>query len=104
MTWRRPARPSAADAPRRTSTWSPPANDPPRPVPTIRRDLEVRWSTNAGGHLVVYRPPCGVRGCALPSMVWCRCATCRKILGRCHEHARDEQPVDLRAVHCRSAG
>jgi hypothetical protein len=65
----------------------------------VSGDLEVRWSTDATGHLAVYRPPCGTPGCRAPSMAWCRCPACRKILGRCRDHVLDQPLAEVRAEH-----
>lgn len=102
MSWRRHAAApvSLARPPRRpASSWSPPAAPSPV-IPTLRRDLDARWSTDSRGHLVVYRPPCGVPGCALPSMTWARCPRCRKVLGRCYDHHAGDPVLELRAQHC----
>lgn len=83
---------------RPTRAWSPPASASPIAA-TAPRDLEVRWSTDATGHLAVYRPPCGTPGCRAPSMAWCRCPACRKILGRCRDHVLDQPLAEVRAEH-----
>lgn len=106
MSWRDRQAPAAP--PRRprppARTWAPRPNATPV-QPAIGRELEVRWSTDARGHLAIYRPPCGVAGCRLPSMTWCRCRACRKVLGRCRDHVLDQPLVDVRAAHCQeSAG
>lgn len=102
MNWRDRPAPSMPPRTRRGRTFTPVTTERPI-VASLRRDLEVRWSTDARGHLAVYRPPCGVPGCALPSSAWSRCPSCRKILGRCRDHGPAEPIADLRARHCSSS-
>lgn len=101
MSWRdRHHAPTPAPRKRPPTRSFTPRHDHTPVIATISRELEVRWSTDARGHLVVYRPPCGAPGCALPSMTWGRCPICRKILGRCRDHHAAEPVIELRARHC----
>ena len=88
----------------RRRAWSPPAQSAHIHTPAAslaQHGVEASrfgWVANSNAHITIYRPPCSVTPCRMPSMVWCRCR-CRTAIGRCHEHEPTHPLAAARADH-----